>query len=119
MIKDIVDSFHVGSEALEIFERQSHPILAKDAAKYLTTCLHGDSQRTGQFQINEHLFMSVNSRNAIGAIKEHICVCLGLERIIVVLVTLLRTSLDLVMTDIHFAKQMIVEKIPCTVTLDP
>ena len=37
----------------------------------------------------------------------------------VVLVTHLRTSLDLVMSDIHFAKQIIVEKIPCAVTLDP
>ena len=118
MIKDIVDSFHVGSEALEIFERQSHPILAKDAAKYLTTCLHGDSQRTAPFQINEHLYMSVNSRNAIGAIKEHICVCLGLEMMIVVLLTHLRKSLDFVTSDIHFSKQLIVEKIPSVVTLD-
>ena len=90
----------MGFEAMEIFERQSHPIFAKDAAKYLTTCLHGDSQRTGPFQINEQLYMSVNSRNNV------------------VLVTNLRTSLDLVMSDIHFAKQIIVEKIPSAVTLD-
>ena len=109
----------MGSEAMEIFERQSHLILAEDAAKYLTTCLHGDSQRTGPFQISEQLYLPVNSRNAIGAIKEHISVCLGLEMIIVVLVTHLRTSLHFVMTDIHFAKQIIVEKIPCAVTLDP
>ena len=108
----------MGSEALEIFERQSHPIFAKDAAKYLTTCLHGDSHGTGSIQINEQLYLPENSRNAMGAIKEHICVCLGLEMKIVVLVTHLRTSLDLVMTDIHFAKQIIVEKIPSAVTLD-
>ena len=59
------------------------------------------------------------ARHCLGYSVEHVTLTMSVNsRNNVVLVTLLRTSLDLVMSDIHFAKQIIVEKIPSAVTLD-